>query len=675
MWSKHNFINIIWLLLLLQLVAAHTVLHRRTEIDSNGERHTKTWTTEEADEDFPTLDDTGDEGYQTFTRNGITLRIKPQVTTLRIGGRNISPEQLLEQAKHAKELELLAVRQLLSTRHPVKRTNIENGRKHTSTYTLQPDGSILCRKVEDIDMEDVERRFEEILKQQRAQQHNPNKLDDWEWAGQDKPIAEAPVSPQQPAQANKPNPQPGNPNTAYQPTVPQGRPIWQTPSFAKRPKSATDDLFDEEPTLSHYPKLPSTWDSDSWDKDDPFNPAELPAMGGYDDNFEFDFDEPETPAGQTSTFTNTHTDNDGNIVHTSYSTGPNEWKHKTVTVSKNFQPTEQTTVRTQTLPSLEDFLKSQYNPSRDSKPQSTPPNLSTSTTPTTVKTIKIEDLPPVAVLNINKPLDEQFLYPLQSNGSDQKPIKTLKVENIPPSTDLDDQLVERTKVRTFTKTVHSNQAPSVGDLDPNMRDVLQRAGINPEEISNTNGQAITKTRVEPDGRIVTTTYRVRPTYGGNGYTPIAPLNPNFDSLFGARNPYNTPNVFSAPLPSKHHSASHFGVDFRPFSAGAPDEAKRTTTPTAVRDREPLEPQDDDEEDTATLNPLLIHPVHATVPDTNRSPIGSSNRGNGRNPIAEFLAKIGISVDDLSAQHGEFVKTIVDDDGRVLTARFVLSAPL
>ncbi|XP_017478697.1 PREDICTED: uncharacterized protein LOC108368365 [Rhagoletis zephyria] len=666
MRSKHSFISIIWLVLMLQLVTARTVLHRRTEIDADGEKHTKTWTTHEADEDFSSAAGAADDGFQTFSRNGITLRIKPQVTTLRIGGKNVSPEQLLEQAKHSKELELLAVRQLMSTGQPVKRTNIENGRKHTSIYTLEPDGSIVCKKVEDIDLADVERRFEEIIKQQQAKQ-NPNKLSDWEWAEDDKPSAETPVlrAPQQPTQANKPN-------------QPAGRPVWASPSAARRPTPAADDNFGGggAPLFKHNTQLPNTWHSDSWDKDDPFSPPELPAFGAFDDDW--NFEDPPVPTDETNTFTNTHTDKDGNTVHTSYTTGPNEWKRKTVKISSNFQPKETTTLR-----SLEEFLKSQYNPSNDAPPLLPSSAATTSTTPQPVKTINIEDLQPVAVLNINKPADEQFLHPLGPNAGEQKPIKTLKIDNIPPTPDLDDPRVELTKVRTLTKTFNSNHPPSSADLDPNMLDILKRAGIRPEDISNSNGHTITKTRTEPDGRIVTTTYRVRPTYGVNSFEPLTHVKPYHvssfrDSPYAAQNPIEIPSFLDAPQLSKHHSASHFGVDFTPFSAVPLDESSTTTTTrkSLVRDREPLHPELEDVEGAVTLNPLLIHPVDSATPASASAPkICAPKTRTGKSAIVEFLAKIGISVADLDAQNGELIKTIVDDDGRTLTARFVLSAPV
>lgn len=628
----------------LQLVAAGTTRHSgRAEDDADPNTH----------------GDVDADGFQTFTRQGVTLRIKPRSRTIRIDGKNASPAQLLEQAKQAKQLELLAVRQLLNTRHPVKRTSFENGRKQTSTYTLEPDGSIVCKIVEDIDMADVDRRFEEIFQKQREKQakEQPNKIADWEWSEDDDEPEQRPSifqAPLQPYPAGQP----------YQPTPPQSpQPTEQQPTFYKPSR--------------FQPAWPTR------DRDDPFNPPGLPAMSSFDDDEDdFDtYDKPaSTPIGETNTFTNTNTDKDGNIVRTTLTTGPNEWKRKTVKISTNTQTRpiaeESTTVRG--IPNLEDFLREQYNPSPKAKQESAAPRLPTSTTPRTIKTIKVEDLPPLAVLNANRPVDEQFLQPLAPNAAgDQRPIKTLHVDNIPPSSDLDTDRYEHTKVQTLTKTIHGNQVPTAADLDPRMLDMLQRAGIQPEDIAKANGQTITKTRVEPDGRIVTTTYRINRTHGGNTLEPSSFDAPNRGATYPEdpynwRRTYEIPSVFHTPLTRKHESASHFGVDFTPFSAD-PVSAAITTTTTVrplIRDREPLEPQDDDGEDAATLNPLLIHPVQPAVTKTLAA--GNPNSVRVKSPIADFLAKLSLSVADLQANRGEYVKTIVDADGSVLTARFILT---
>ncbi|XP_014086635.3 mucin-2 [Bactrocera oleae] len=646
MWSKNKLIQIIWALLLIQLVAAGT-----TRQDRWAEDAVEPNANEDVDAD----------GFRTFTRQGVTLRIQPHTRTIRIDGNNASPAQLLEQAKQARQLELLAVRQLLNTKYPVKRTSFENGRKQTSTYTLEPDGSIVCKIVEDIDMDDVDRRFEEIFQKQREKQakEQPNKIADWEWSEDDDQPAQRPSifrAPLQPYPAGQP----------YVPTPPQSpQPAEQQPNFYQPPR--------------FQPAWPTR------DQDDPFNPPELPKMNGFDDDEDIldTYDKPaSTPVGQTNTFTNTNTDKDGNTVHTTLTTGPNEWKRKTVKISTNTQTRpiaeESTTVRN--IPNLEDFLREQYNPSPQAKPESAAPSLTTSTTPRIIKTIKVEDLPPLAVLNANRPVDKQILQPLTPNATgDQKPIKTLHVDNIPPSLDSDTDRYKLTKVQTLKKTIRGNQIPTVADLDFKMLEMLQRAGITPEDIAHANGQTITKTRVEPDGRRVTTTYRINRNNGGNMFEPSSYDTPNRDATYlkdtnNWRRTYDIPSVFRdpLPLPPKHQSASHFGVDFTPFAADSVAAAVTTTTTVRplIRDREPLEPQDEDNENAVTLNPLLIHPVQPVVTKTLTA--GNPSLVGVKSPIADFLAKLGLSVGDLHASRDEYVKSIVDPDGSVLTARFILT---
>ncbi|XP_011182094.1 uncharacterized protein LOC105212043 [Zeugodacus cucurbitae] len=648
MWSKTKSIQIIWALLLIQLVAAGTTRHG---------------TRSEDPADHSTSDNVDADGYQTFTRQGVTLHIKPHSRTIQIGGDNASPEQLLEQARQAKQLDILAVRQLLNTRHPVKRTTFENGHKQTSTYTLESDGSILCKIVEDIDMADVDRRFEDIFKQQREKQakEQPNKLNDWEWSDDyDEPAPSVFKAPLQPFPAGQP----------YVPTPPQSpQPAEQQPSFYKPTRlepawPASDRVptppqsrqpAEQQPNVYKPTRLQPAWPAP--DEDDPFNPPGLPVFNNFaDDKDDLDtYDKPaSTPVGKTNTITKTNTDKDGNKVYTSTTlmTAPNEWNRKTVKISTNkqFRPNAEPN-----LPDLDDFLREQYNPSPKGKPESAVPSLTTSTTPRTIKTIKIEDLPPVAVLNVNKPVHEQFLQPLTPNAAaDQRPIKTLHVDNILPSSVPDTDRYERTKVQTLTKTITGNQIPTAADLDPKMLDMLQRAGIKPEDIAKADGQTITKTRTEPDGRIVTTTYHIKRTNHGQ--------NPEPSSFFLPRDWRRT---FEIPPSRNHKSASHFGVDFSPFIAGSVG-ATITTSTTArplIRDREPLEPQVEDDEVAATLNPLLIHPVQPAV------------SASAKSPIADFLAKFGLSVADVNANRGEYVKTIVDPDGSVLTARFRLTGKI
>ncbi|XP_004520471.1 uncharacterized protein LOC101461664 [Ceratitis capitata] len=702
MWSKNTFGNITWLILVIQLVTAGP---QRRSAEYEGAPD--------------------DDGFQTYTRRGVTLRLKPRSMTIRIGGKNVSPDQLLEQAKLAKQLELVAVRQLLSTRHPVKRTSFESGHKHTSTYTLEPDGSILYKQVDDIDKEELDRRFEEVFERERQRQANkhPDKLGDWEWAENDNSekrpnVFEAPLQPF-PAQTpyrpippqivpktpkdsppedgddlfNPSKPPKDLPPTFYKPNQyqpgsrpedgddlvnPSKPPKDLPPTFYKPnqyqpllPPIDDDDLFnpskppkDSPPTFYKPNQFQPDWTSD--DYEDPFNPPELPNFK-LDDGDLDPFDKSQSiPVTKTNTVANTEIDKDGNTVHTTITTGPNQWRRKTVKVSTNVQPqsapASTTTVKPATNPSLDDFLKSQYEP----KPLSGSTNPPTSsTTPKTIQTINIDDLPPLAVFNVNKPANEQFLKPLGPNSADQKPIKTFKVDNIAPSSELNPERSTQTQVRTYQSTYRGNQPPTAENLNPDMLAVLKRAGIRPEDISN--GQTITKTRVEPDGRIVKTTYRIKTNYGAA--EPPRYNIPNIGNVY-TDDSLNWPDLYDRPswsLPRQHQSASHSGVDFSSFGETTSSTTTTTIRP-AIRDREPLG-GDEDDEGGITLNPLLIHPVHAVAPNKNSN---LPNVDTVKSAIAEFLAKLGLSKADLSAQNGQFTKTIVDDDGCVLTARFFLT---
>ena len=41
-----------------------------------------------------------------------------------------------------------------------------------------------------------------------------------------------------------------------------------------------------------------------------------------------------------------------------------------------------------------------------------------------------------------------------------------------------------------------------------MQEVMRKVGITPDDITNIEGDTITKTRTEPDGRIIATTYKI-----------------------------------------------------------------------------------------------------------------------------------------------------------------------
>ncbi|XP_013101050.2 protein let-653 [Stomoxys calcitrans] len=293
---------------------------------------------------------------------------------------------------------------------------------------------------------------------------------------------------------------------------------------------------------------------------------------------------------------------------------PKTWNYPDITTSTEpitttVRPTAQAKVTTP-LPSLDDFLKSQYGHAiTTSKTISTSTNKAkeppVATTTQKAITINIDDLPVMDVLHNGKPLDVNnlgrlppYLRPTLDTGN------VLKIENkhpIEPEQQTETKQLE-TNVLNITKTHVGHAKPTFQDLDPEMQEILRKANILPEDISSIDGDTITKTRKEPDGRVITTTYKVR---SSSPTPPIKVEKPIFTSY--------TPTLNSKPL------------------------------------------------DMPSLLPAAPTTYHAPL-----YPIS---------PIAEFLAKFGLTKSDILAKNGEYTRTLIDDDGQVLTATFVLSSPI
>lgn len=164
---------------------------------------------------------------------------------------------------------------------------------------------------------------------------------------------------------------------------------------------------------------------------------------------------------------------------------------------------------------------------------------------------------------------------LKQTGGESTPqtVATINIDELPVST--------RTRITNYSGTFNGAAPPKTADLEPQVRDMLNRGGITDEDIQNAQalGNDVTRTRVLPDGRIVKTTMRVN-----NWTAPAAP-------------------------PS------------RPEAAAA----------------------------AAATRPMQRD-----------------------NSIDNFLAQVNLTPADIQAQNGELIKTIVDQHGRVLSARFVLS---
>lgn len=232
-------------------------------------------------------------------------------------------------------------------------------------------------------------------------------------------------------------------------------------------------------------------------------------------------------------------------------------------ISKGLPPLEIPT--TTPLPSLDEFLKR--------------------TTPRTVETINVDDLP------VFRSASE---LPHESVG---------------------------TKVTSYRATYNGAAPPKTSDLHQPLQDALARGGITDKDIQDARarGEDLVRTRTLPDGRTIQTVVRVnsRPIY-----TPL-------------------------PMPGAASSPE-------PYAPGAPP---ASATPYAPR---------------AAPAPALGPPL-PLKPYAPRAPPASAEQPRQQDKtIDNYLSQVNLSPEDILAQNGEVIRTIVDKDGRVLSVRFVLS---
>ncbi|XP_026843512.1 WAS/WASL-interacting protein family member 3 [Drosophila persimilis] len=187
----------------------------------------------------------------------------------------------------------------------------------------------------------------------------------------------------------------------------------------------------------------------------------------------------------------------------------------------------------------------------------------------------------------------------------------------------------------------------------------------------------TKTETDDQGRTVTS---VSSFYSG-------PLNPG-TNLFESQFPNSAAPRPAVPasLPVLPHQ--HFPGQAPPPNPNRPSlgfplpamPSPRSTTPLPalapsfgldMLTTTPLPPLDDFLQQRTT--PRIDGNTDESIPPPlpTRRPTANAPQ-EGDKSIEDYLSKVNLSPSDILAQNGEVVKTIVDKDGRVLSARFVLS---
>ncbi|XP_030241003.1 endochitinase A [Drosophila navojoa] len=189
-------------------------------------------------------------------------------------------------------------------------------------------------------------------------------------------------------------------------------------------------------------------------------------------------------------------------------------------------------------------------------------------------------VPTTTVKPVPVPTSPSFPTPQPQNGA-YPPLPTAPPnafgEPLKPVTNINLDELPATKI-SYRSSFNSVEPPKAAELEPHVREMLNRGGITDDDIQRAKelGNEVVRTRVLPDGRTIKTTVRV------NNWTGAAP-----------------PAAF------------------------------------------------------APLAPLAPSPPRDST-------------------IENFLSQVHLTPTDIRNQNGELVKTIVDQNGRVLSVKFVLS---
>lgn len=315
--------------------------------------------------------------------------------------------------------------------------------------------------------------------------------------------------------------------------------------------------------------------------------------------------------------------------------------------------------------SLEEFLEQQYGKSAKASTTTAKP------LDTTVKTININELPITEIYYNGKPAGDDFLKTLPPHLRPKvtNTENVIKIENIPQMVGESPSKVE-TNITKFSTTHTGSSKPTLEDLSPEMQDILKRAGISTDDISNIEGDTITKTRKEPDGRIITTRYRVNSmptTVTHHEFQTTLPRREFFSSF--DTNPFELTSS-SKPSTEPTLSFSKPSIFDYSHSLGSPSHVFKTYHDKSFPDS-----------NTNSWDSSIFFDSPSTFDTSFKTfqssfhPSTSVFTESSSSPISSFLAKLGLSKSDILDKNGQYTKTIVDSNGQILTVSFILSQPV
>lgn len=436
-------------------------------------------------------------------------------------GVNIHEQMILEAAVR-RGMDPEAVLTLLRTGEPVTTKNTEpNGSTKTTTYTLGPDGSISSRtRVEYRSRHrpphlSIPSRPNPWLQHPRAPPQGRTHVQTYtgpngeraiirSWSSGPELIPDVHETPAQPEENNWPDFNFGPETKPWEPSPEEEDPEW---------KIFDNDLEEETTTMKQMePAIPKTW---SW-----------PDLNQL----------PQTTTTSTTTTTTT------------------------------LKPKIEEVPTKKPLPSLEEFLAQQYGPKtnipattttkplsstskndvKEEEPEETTPQITTvhSTTPSSKGEPGEDSKKDSATEKPPNPTTSKNVTPATVNNNleptSEKPLPTMNaedpsfIENFPNADEEDEGFYNPTLPelrpkplpgRTFPTEYTPHPIKKALQTDPQLWKKLKRAEINPESVVNVEGNVITNMVVQPTGRAIVTTSRLRPdppykdTYTYDFYIP------------------------------------------------------------------------------------------------------------------------------------------------------------
>uniref|UniRef100_A0A1B0AJI7 Uncharacterized protein n=1 Tax=Glossina pallidipes TaxID=7398 RepID=A0A1B0AJI7_GLOPL len=426
-------------------------------------------------------------------------------------------EQMILEAAVRRGMDPEAVLTVLRTGQPVTKKKTEpNGTTKTTTYSLGPDGTITSKT-----------QIHYVSRHRAPPMPIPSRNNPW-----------------------LQNPRARPPGRTHVQTFigPNGeRGIVRSWSSGREPVPEPEPEVPETPTLpeeNYWPNFNFGPETKPWE---PTPEEEDPEWKIFDDDFE---EQTTTPKQVKPTTMKTWSWPD--LKHMPRTTTPSSTTTTTTTTTSTTTSKPEIEKTTPKLPSLEEFLEQQYGSKGTTTSTTTPATPLTTTSKNEAEEEPEETTPQVTTTNpsttsskpengdngkekfenenpSNNPTTSESVTPAFANDNPEttteKPVQHINVKDLPVNEILfNGQPIDESFFKSLPpelrpqplpgRTISTEYIPqtlrSALQSDPELLMKLKRAGINPEGVIHVEGNIITNMAVQPTGRAIVTTSRLRP---------------------------------------------------------------------------------------------------------------------------------------------------------------------